>query len=96
MELLLQKLASKDNRRARFKTVVALILDGKEYTFEGIVEGIIGLEKNGDGGFGYDPIFYPEGGKRSFAEMDALEKNAISHRGRAIAKLSAFLQSLES
>lgn len=96
MELLLQKLASKDNRRARFKTVVALILDGKEYTFEGIVEGTIGLEKKGDGGFGYDPIFYPEGGKRSFAEMDALEKNAISHRGRAIAKLSAFLQSLEN
>ncbi len=96
MDLLLQKLASKESRQARFKTVVALILDGKEYTFEGIVEGVIGLEKRGGGGFGYDPIFYPEGGKRYFADMDAVEKNTISHRGRAIAKLSAFLQSLKS
>lgn len=94
MDLLLQKLAGQDNRRARFKTVVALILDGQEYTFEGIVNGTIGLEKKGAGGFGYDPIFFPDGFSQSFAEMEAKIKNKISHRGKAISQLSAFLNQI--
>lgn len=94
MALLLQKLAGQENRRARFKTVVALILGEKAYTFEGIVNGTIGLEKSGTGGFGYDPIFFPEEATQSFAAMDAKEKNVISHRGRAIAKLVDFLSTL--
>ena len=92
MDLLLRKLEGVENRKARFKTVVALILNGQMHTFEGIVNGRIGFEKRGTGGFGYDPIFYPEAHDISFAEMDAMVKNAISHRGRAIRKLAAFLK----
>ncbi|MBX2877044.1 MAG: non-canonical purine NTP diphosphatase [Saprospiraceae bacterium] len=92
MNLLLQKLKGNDNRKARFKTVVALVLEGEVHTFEGIVNGRIGLEPQGDGGFGYDPLFYPEEQDITFAEMDAAAKNAISHRGRAIRKLVDFLQ----
>lgn len=93
MALALQKLQGKTNRRARFRTVVALIIDGREYTFEGIVNGTIAHQKKGSGGFGYDPIFIPEGYEQTFAQLPSSEKNKISHRGRAIRKLIDFLQS---
>jgi XTP/dITP diphosphohydrolase len=94
MNLVLQKLDGKTDRGAQFRTVVALILDGKEYTFEGICRGRIAHQKTGTGGFGYDPIFIPEGYDTSFAEMEASAKNAISHRGQAVQKLITFLQEL--
>lgn len=89
--LLLKNLEGETNRTARFRTVIALILDGKEYLFEGKVEGTIIDHMTGSEGFGYDPMFVPEGDTRTFAEMSADEKNAISHRGRAVAKLVEFL-----
>jgi XTP/dITP diphosphohydrolase len=92
MNLVLEKLKNQDNRKARFKTVVALIIDGEEFTFEGIVNGKIAFEKTGKDGFGYDPIFLPEDQKISFAEMGSAEKNEISHRGRAVRKLIAWLE----
>ncbi len=88
---LLDKLRGQSCRKARFRTAIALIMDGQEHLFEGIVEGDILTEESGAGGFGYDPVFAPEGRGMSFAEMPAEEKNAISHRGRAIEKLSRFL-----
>lgn len=91
MKLVLEKLKDQDNRNARFKTVVALIIDGEEFTFEGIVNGQISFEKTGKDGFGYDPIFLPEDQKISFAEMGSVEKNKISHRGRAVRKLIEWL-----
>lgn len=91
MDLVLQKLQHQENRRARFRTVVALIIEGEEFTFEGIVNGRIARAKKGGGGFGYDPIFIPEGHSRTFAELPAEEKNKISHRARAVAKLIGFL-----
>jgi XTP/dITP diphosphohydrolase len=93
MNLVLEKLKTQDNRNARFKTVVALIIDGEEFTFEGIVNGKIAFERTGEGGFGYDPIFLPEDQKISFAEMGSVEKNKISHRGRAVRKLIEWLSS---
>lgn len=95
MQLLLHKLENKTNRHARFRTVIALLHKGKEHLFEGIVEGEILTERHGDGGFGYDPIFLPEGYDRCFAEMSADEKNAISHRGRATQKLADFLNAAQ-
>ena len=92
MQCLLDKLQGKENRKARFRTVIALVCEGKEYIFEGIVEGEILTEKSGQEGFGYDPIFSPEGKGISFAEMSAEEKNQISHRGRAVEKLIAWLK----
>ncbi len=89
--LLLKNLAGQENRRARFRTVVALILGGEEHLFEGIVEGRIVDAQRGGEGFGYDPLFIPEGCDKTFAEMSAEEKNAVSHRGRAIRKLAAYL-----
>ncbi len=83
-----------EQRTARFRTVVALILDGRTYFFEGKVEGLMTLERHGVEGFGYDPIFLPEGYGQTFAEMDASEKNRISHRGRAMAKMVGFLERL--
>lgn len=93
--LLLENLAGQNNRRARFRTVVSLLLDGKELQFEGIVEGRILEEERGQEGFGYDPLFVPDGCDKTFAEMSADEKNAVSHRGRAIRKLAAYLHSIE-
>ena len=90
--LLLERLQGVENRAAQFRTAVALILGGKEYLFEGIVRGDIALEQHGEGGFGYDPLFFPEGGDLTFAQMSSEEKNAISHRGRAVRKLAEFLQ----
>lgn len=92
MQKLLRELAPFSNRKARFRTVIALLLKGKEYLFEGIVEGEISTKLQGEDGFGYDPVFMPEGQSRTFAQMSKAEKNAISHRGRAIAKLQAFLE----
>lgn len=91
MKLLLDNMRGKENRKARFRTVVALIKDGREYTFEGVVEGHITEKPAGDGGFGYDPVFVPEGFTESFAEMSPAMKNSVSHRGRAISKLVSFL-----
>lgn len=89
--LLLRNLADKSDRRAHFRTVIALILDGEEHLFEGRVDGVIAEQMSGAGGFGYDPLFVPEGHTESFAEMSAEAKNAISHRGRAVARLVEFL-----
>ena len=92
MNLLLRNLENKTDRHARFRTVFALIYQGEEHFFEGIVEGEILHERHGSEGFGYDPVFEPEGRGVSFAEMSANEKNAISHRGRATQKLVEFLK----
>lgn len=91
MDLLLKNLADKADRSARFKTVIALTLNGQTHTFTGIVNGRIAKEKTGSDGFGYDPIFLPENHTISFAEMDKKQKNKISHRGRAMAKFLSFL-----
>lgn len=88
---LLGEMHGKTNRKACFKTVIALILDGKQYLFEGRVDGRILTEQRGTDGFGYDPVFLPDGFDQTFAEMDAATKNSISHRGRAIQKLKTFL-----
>ena len=91
MRKVLRELVETPNRAAQFKTVIALILQGKEYFFEGVVKGGILKEKTGKGGFGYDPIFRPLGYKESFAEMSIAQKNEISHRGLAVKKLVEFL-----
>lgn len=91
MKLLLERMADKDNRKAHFSTVIALVIDGEEHIFEGRVDGTISREPSGCGGFGYDPVFVPENSGRTFSEMSAEEKNAISHRGRATRKLMEFL-----
>ena len=93
--LLLKNLEGETNRSAHFRTVIALILDGNEYTFEGRVEGTIATEESGSEGFGYDPLFVPSGEIITFAQMSAEAKNAISHRGRAVAKLVKFLKNGE-
>jgi XTP/dITP diphosphohydrolase len=90
---LLQELQGKTDRSAQFRTVISLIIDGKEQQFEGICPGHILTERKGNGGFGYDPVFVPEGATRSFAEMDLSEKNQYSHRARAFAKLVQHLGS---
>ena len=94
MHLLLQKLQNKQNRNARFRTVVALVLNGEVREFEGIATGHITQTKAGEGGFGYDPVFVPEGYTQTFAELSKEQKNQISHRGKAIAKLVRFLEEL--
>jgi non-canonical purine NTP pyrophosphatase (RdgB/HAM1 family) len=91
MKKLLHELENKDNRRARFRTVIALIIDGKVKTFDGIVNGEIIKERRGGEGFGYDPIFKPEGYDKTFAELGVDVKNQISHRARAVAKLANYL-----
>lgn len=93
--LLLKNMEGEENRRARFRTVISLILNGEEHLFEGVVEGRILDHESGHEGFGFDPLFVPDGSERTFAEMSAEEKNAISHRGRAVRKLAAYLHSLE-
>lgn len=91
MNKLLQELQDKDNRKARFRTVIALILNGKEYLFEGIINGTITREKRGGSGFGYDPLFVPDNYSQTFAEMGNDIKNQISHRAQAVKKLTTFL-----
>ena len=94
MNRVLKELTNKTNRKARFRTVISLIINGRENQFEGIVKGKILNEKRGEKGFGYDPIFLPEGYTISFAEMNLEEKNKISHRGRAVEKLVQYLQTI--
>lgn len=94
IEKLLSELKNK-SRIAQFKTVITLITPNLEKQFEGIVKGVITEELKGAQGFGYDPVFIPEGHSRTFAEMSSKQKNAISHRGRAVSKLAAFLQSMD-
>jgi XTP/dITP diphosphohydrolase len=91
MNKLLSELGETKNRDAQFRTAVALNIEGKQFVFEGICKGQILTKKQGDSGFGYDPIFMPTGFDKSFAEMNMIEKGAISHRGKAIQKLVTFL-----
>ena len=91
MNKLLTELEKKENKKAQFRTAVALNIEGKQFIFEGICKGEILSSKQGDSGFGYDPIFMPTGYEKSFAEMDMKEKGKISHRGKAIQKLVTFL-----
>jgi len=93
MALLLERLKGIDVRKARFRTVICLIIDGEEHLFEGIVEGEILEQPRGNEGFGYDPLFQPQGYAITFAEMAMDEKNRISHRGKAIQQLADFLKS---
>ncbi len=95
MDKVLHKLAKIKNRNARFRTVISLVIDGSEELFEGIVEGEILAEKRGGSGFGYDPIFQPNGFEQTFAEMNLTDKNKISHRGRAVEKLISHLKNLQ-
>lgn len=90
----LGEMEGKADRSARFRTVICLVLEGREYFFEGIVKGTITLENHGTGGFGYDPVFVPEGERRTFAQMSMEEKNTLSHRARAVRKLADFLGAL--
>ncbi len=92
MNKVLEELQNENKRRACFRTVIALIRGGQEYLFEGRVDGVILKEKRGSMGFGYDPLFMPDGFDLSFAEMDLDSKNRISHRGRAVQKLVEFLE----
>lgn len=91
MAKLLDNLKNNPNRKAQFKTAIALNIKGKQFIFESICKGTILTEKRGDSGFGYDPIFMPDGYSKSFAEMNLTEKGSISHRGKAIEKLVTFL-----
>lgn len=94
MKKLIKELEGKENRQAQFRTVFALIIDGKEHLFEGIAKGSIIEVRKGTSGFGYDPIFQPEGHTQTFAEMGSAEKNKISHRAIATQKLCKFLAKL--
>ena len=94
MDLVRKKLEGIENRKARFRTVITLILEGKEFQFKGIVDGEITTTEHGEKGFGYDPIFRPSGYKETFAEMSLELKNEISHRGLAVKKLLDFLEKL--
>jgi XTP/dITP diphosphohydrolase len=94
MRKLLHELNDKSNRNAHFKTVMALIIDGKEYLFEGKIEGKIITEKLGSNGFGYDPIFVPDRYNETFAQLDSETKNKISHRARALQKMLEFLKTI--
>ncbi len=89
---LLKRMEGVGERHARFRTIISLVIDGDQYSFEGIVEGKILEENRGKGGFGYDPVFMPEGYEESFAEMPLSEKNRISHRARAVEQLAEFLK----
>ncbi len=91
VDKVLSELNGKSNRKACFRCVISLIIEGREYLFEGRVDGEILPERRGRAGFGYDPIFRPDGFQHSFAEMDADLKNSMSHRGRAVQKLVRFL-----
>lgn len=95
IDKLLNRLGNNPNRKARFRTVISLILDNKEYFFEGICEGRILHEQKGTKGFGYDPVFVPDGADKTFAEMNLEEKNQYSHRQKAVTKLLSFLSSYQ-
>ena len=91
IDKLLAELADKEDRQAQFRTCICVIIDGKRHLFEGIVRGKITLSRRGTGGFGYDSVFMPDGYDKTFAELGNDEKNKISHRARAVAKLAKFL-----
>ena len=93
--LLLRNLEGQTNRRARFRTVISLLLGGEEHLFEGVVQGCIIDHEQGSEGFGYDPLFIPDGYDRTFAQMTTEQKNAVSHRARAVRKLADYLHSIE-
>ncbi len=93
MVKLLDALRENNDRNARFRTVIALIEKGKEHLFEGVVEGVIARGKSGTEGFGYDPVFIPEGQQKTFAELGEDIKNSMSHRARAAQKLAGYLAS---
>ena len=95
IDKLLKELENQHDTRARFRTVISFLLDGKEYLFEGICNGSITRQRKGNQGFGYDPVFIPDGSPKTFAEMDMLEKNRFSHRKKATDQLVAFLNTLE-
>ena len=95
VDKVLKKLNGKDNRSAAFSTIISLIIKGEEHLFEGRISGQISTHKSGEGGFGYDPVFIPDGYDITFAEMSAEIKNTISHRALATEKLVAFLKTLE-
>jgi len=88
---ILEELEGVENRKARFRCVICLILNGEEYLFEGRIDGTITIDRKGDTGFGYDPVFIPNGYQQTFAEMPPYLKNGVSHRGRAMAKMMKFL-----
>lgn len=92
IQLLLEQMDGRKNREARFRTIIALILGGKKYQFEGVAKGSIVEIRSGEKGFGYDPVFLPEGDLRTFAEFSTEEKNRISHRGKAVRELINFLK----
>jgi len=94
VDKILKEMSGNENRTARFRTVISLIIDGKENMFEGVVQGEILYESRGDMGFGYDPIFQPLGFNKSFAEISSEQKNKISHRGIATNKLADYLKTL--
>ncbi len=96
MKLLLANMEGQADRRARFRTVIALIIGGREYLFEGEVRGKITTEPHGHKGFGYDPVFVPSGHKETFAQMDAELKNSMSHRARAVARLAEYLKGISA
>lgn len=96
IEKLLGEMKGIEDRSARFRTVIALFCDGEEHYFEGSVEGRIAESPRGEGGFGYDPVFIPEGEERSFSEMTPEEKESLGHRGKAVRALAEFLASLRT
>lgn len=96
IEKLLANLAGQQSRQAQFRTVICLLLNGEEHLFEGVCRGRIIEERRGSQGFGYDPVFIPEGGAKTFAEMPLQEKSLFSHRKKAVDKLVAFLNNLDS
>jgi XTP/dITP diphosphohydrolase len=91
LDLVLEKMRGVSNRKACFRTVISLIIDSQEHLFEGVVWGTLREERSGHGGFGYDPVFQPDGYGQTFSEMSARQKNAISHRGMAIKKMISWL-----
>ncbi|CAH8294590.1 XTP/dITP diphosphohydrolase [Mariniflexile fucanivorans] len=93
MKKILEAIKSNSNRNAQFKTVICLQLNNKQYTFEGICKGEITKTKQGENGFGYDPVFKPHGYDKTFAEMDLSLKNSVGHRGKAVSQLVTFLNS---
>jgi XTP/dITP diphosphohydrolase len=95
IDKLLSNLKNTDNRKAQFKTVICIILDGEQHIFDGICKGTIIAERKGQSGFGYDPVFIPDGADKTFAEMTLEEKNNFSHRKKAFKKLTNFLKNLE-
>lgn len=96
IDYLLENLKNTNDRSAQFRTVISLLIDGKNHFFEGIIEGTILHERRGNGGFGYDPIFVPNGYNKSFAELDASEKNKISHRAIALTKMIEYLENQQN